>query len=516
MSRDPQGRSFGGHAVAGSLWGSALYLTNKVLAFGSAVVLGWLLDPQDYGMAGFAVSALMMVTFFPVWGFADLMFARPGHSERFAGTVQAAALAFGLLQSAILAGAGLVLARWYPDRPGLQVLCAIFATRPLLDAFGVVSVGTLLGRFRYREFAKVETASAVSSSVASILMAWLGWGAVSVVASPSAGIATRAAVSWPMIPRGTVGRPVWSWIWPITRRFVPLSTGNYVQGVAQLSETAILAASVPPSSVGLFVFAFGLSAQVVGIISNLVSSTVVPILGHLKGDAARQAEGFDRASRLLAAVVVPFLLAQACVAGAVFEAVWPGKWTDAVVVFRVLSIGQVFQFSLSMSQYMMKAQGRFALYAGVNAVQAGAVSVAAVGLVVVAHRFPAFLDAGWWWGVPPEARMPVGVAAFGVLVRLVLAPGGIWLACRPAGWPIRRALGMACLPAVIALLPMGTAWWVVGLADAAIEGRFGRLAAALSISLAGFAVSAALTVMSSPATRMDAASVLRRIASRIQ
>lgn len=502
------GPSYAGAALRGSAWTTLQVAVNKVAAAVATVALGYFLTAEDFGVAWFAVSAGQFALLLPVAALIDVLIAEPRRFGAIAAPSVRLAWSAGAVQAAVIVFVGLVLGRAYPDRPGLAVVMALVALRPVSDAAYAVTLAGMRIRLDYRPIAFVDCVSALCSSALSVLLALSGAGPVAIVLPPTVANVVRGALyrrSSGPTPEGSRRAGVSA---AIFRRFRVAALAAYVGGALLMIELVVLGACASTRSVGLFAFASGLASQLNSVVAFQASSAIQPIMGHLSGSPERQVQGALRATRMLAALLVPALLAQAAVGGPLIRTLWPGKWDEAVMVFAIVSVSQSLCVCHWPSVFVLKAQGRFR--ACLNA-QVLHLAAAAAVLPIAALAGPALLSASTeriGIAVTPDSLAPTAVALASAMIAGLFSPFMLWLACRPAGIRWRTVLDAALRP-FVAVVPLAMATHVAALRlEASVPSRWVALVALLVLAAVASAVGALLALSLDRSTRADASAAI--------
>jgi lipopolysaccharide exporter len=509
-------RSYANEAVRGSVWTTLQVGISKAGAAAATFFLGFLLQPSDFGVAWFAISAGGLATGLHVLAALDVLIASPRGFRRIAGAVQLMALTTAVAELIVVAALAIVLSRVYPERSGLLALMLIVAVRPLTDAMNVLPMARMRLGLEYPRLAALDGITTLTGSLGAIAMAYAGFGAMSIVLPPIASTALRGILYWwhtgPFIQGWSVGRR-----WRVLAgRFLTATFGSYVSGVLIILDTTILGLFVTPSSLGLFAFASGIATQVNGIISYQIAGSLHPIFAHLRNDPERQMEGLLRASRLIACILVPILLVQAAVAGPLFRVIWGTRWDDAVPIFMAVSVGQTFIVSLWPASFTLKAQGRFRGYLRLQLLQMAIAVVsssiaAACGGPVASAAMSAFGAT-----CTPEAAAPLAVAMNAAVLQACFGPLTLWLACkrtRVDAWP---ALDTITRPWIAAFPCAITAGWIARAAERTDIERLGTAAIVAGVSAVMIIVGVAGAIALRSSTRHDAIGLLRRVGSRLR
>jgi PST family polysaccharide transporter len=504
-------RSFANEAVRGSVWTTIQVGISKAGAAAATFFLGFLLQPSDFGVAWFAISAGGLATGLHVLAALDVLIASPRGFPRIAGYVQFMALVTAVAELVVVAALGVVLSRVYPDRAGLLPLMLIVAVRPLTDAFNVLPMAEMRLQLQYRRLAAIEGFTTLAGSIGAIAMAYGGFGAMSIVLPPIASTAVRGALYWwfsgAAVGRWSAGRRRRA----LTIRFLTATFGSYVSGILLILDTTVLGIFVSPSSLGLFAFASGIATQVNGIISYQIAGSLHPIFAHLRNDPERQIEGLLRACRLISCVLVPVLFVQAAVSGPIFRAVWGTRWDEAVPIFMAISFGQSFASCVWPAAFTLKAQGRFRGYLKLQLLQ----MLVAVGSCAAAAAFggPLAVAAMSVAGrpCPPDAAAPLAVAMNGVILMACFGPLTLWLACRHSVSSLRAIVDTIGRPWIAALPCAILAGWSSRLIESQEIGRPALAGVVIAIAFVATAVGVIGALALRQSTREDACGMLHRI-----
>jgi PST family polysaccharide transporter len=450
-SEVPTAGSFVGSAARGSAWAGLQVALGKIIAATATFFLGESLMPEDFGRAWYAVSLGGLLTVVHVSAGSDILLSSPRSLHRLGPRLRSIALGFAVAEGVVALCVAMFAFAFDSRREWLLPLMVIVAIRPAVDAFTIIPLARLRLGFHFLRIASIDLAVTLLGSAGSVLMAWLGYGAMSIVLPTILANGVRAAAyasSAGRIKGIGLSRPRSGWL---LRRFIVAGFGSYMTGTLVLIETLVLGLFVSASQLGLFSFAFGLATQVSGTLAFQIAGSLHPVFSHLRNDARRQVEGMMRACRIMCATLVPLLVIQSAIGGAVFRLLWPGKWDHSVPIFAVLTIGQAFIVCQWPAAYVMKAQGRFAGYLKLQLLQALATAAACAllswkggGIVLIAAQ-----KAGLT--VVPEASTPLAVALGGVLVLACFGPLSVYLAVRSAGVRVRSVLGLVMRPMLISL-----------------------------------------------------------------
>jgi O-antigen/teichoic acid export membrane protein len=404
-------------AVYGSILNTGQWVVNKLATAAAMVLIAHLLLPKEYGVAIQALAiAQFLVVLTPI-SIGDVLIAHPRRLKALVPSAQALAMRIGLSMTALVLVSIPVAVIVYSKYPAAALggLLAVLALRPVFDALTVVGVSQLRVRLSYRRIALVDGFVQLSMTALSLLMAALGGGGSSLVVPQVAGTLIRSQAyrrdgHTSSTTKSRIHRSAIRALW---RLFLPAALAQYVHNVVVLLEVLVLGVLAGELQTGLFGFAFMLAAQANSVIAYQLGVVLQPIFGRMQDDPQRQAAGFLRAQRVLAAVCIPLSVTQAVIAQPLFRLLFDETWLPAVPVFQAISVGQTFYFASSASIACLRAQRRFVTFFRWQCIQ-GILSL------------PTYAFGAWCGGA-------LGVAIASGIAWSIGSPLGVWLCLRPAG-----------------------------------------------------------------------------------
>ncbi len=512
---DVEATQFAGAAVVGSAWTTLQTLANKVASVAAMCLLARMLVPADFGLANLAVSIGAFAFVIPPYVMGDVLISAPSEFRSRSG---AALLSVGLVGTLL---ALVVLGSAWPiqqvtGKLGIAAVLCFVAARPLADALMIVPMARMRLDLMFRRIAMIDGLIILLATASGVLMAWLGFGPMAIVAPPIATIAIRGVAYW-----SSVGREIPLQVAPgslreVSREFALAGLGQYLNNVVVILEIIVLGWFANEVELGYFAFAFQLAMQANAVIAGQLGAVLQPIFGRLQVDTGRQIAAFLRSSRLLAAFAVPISVTQAAVAVPLFDAVFGTKWQPSIGAFIALSAAQGFMFAGAPAVALLKAQGRFRAYLLWQAAQLAA-SVLLFPAVLL-YGTGAIAGVAAYAGIPvPEgAALPLAIGCSSALVWSVFSPIAVWIGCRPAGLPLRSATVLFLLPLFISL-PFGIGTWI---AFPALERVLPSTAAAwvllLGVAPATCIAASAACCAAQVSTRADAGALVKRLRTRLR
>lgn len=438
------GGSLSDRTARGVAWAIAQTAGAKGVTFVTQIALGWFLVREDYGVWALAMSIATFVAVLQFAGVQEIVIQRQRRFGVWANPAFWLATVLGLA-SAVLVVAASPVAAWAAGEPRLVPIMALIALSMLMNSMGVVAAAKLQIELRMKELSVYQLAAQVIMSALQVGLAWAGWGPYALVAP------MVAVVPVYVVPLWLLARPPVRWRMQARRWRYMVGDSVRLMGTGLLNNTlhqgAVLVLKVFHTTgvVGLYYFAYNLSAQTVVLLTWTLSTVLFPALSRLQGDAERMLAAFLRAARVLSLVAVPACFLQAALTGPLVRLLWPDdKWLDAVPIAQVLCIGMAFNILSVPSTSLLKARGEFGkllrVTAGYTATFVGAITLgAALGEgLSVAVSWTAYAVV---WG-PLLALLvirPLG-GGMGDVARIFLAPAACAAAAMAPVYLVGRVL----------------------------------------------------------------------------
>lgn len=413
-----------------------------VLQITKVVLLGRLLFPEDFGIAGIGLAAGGLLAVVLGAGLPDALIRLPGGQARNSANYALGFSLFVVIPTAVLA---LPLAHWgaslYADSRLLPVLLVAFAAAAL-QAGASIPEAVLQQRMRFGERVAARVLMEAVVAVGAVCMAAGGWGYWSLILPPACGFVLLWAVCWTLVGREL--RPQWS-VWE-TQKLLSFGWRVMVARllfVASRSVTELLLGRIlAMRPFGYFVFARRVSDYPRHLAAQQYRDVAYSGFSKLREDRESFRTGYLRSAQLMALLLVPAAALGIGLADPLVPLLFGEKWLAAVPVVRVLcaevavmafsGLPAVLVRSLGFPQWQAAANGvQLALLPpvlyGIHLV-GGSVLEFAVAVVVLRAFADIFVSVRFWRriGAPASclwSTFRVGILAGGGVLALNLALG---------------------------------------------------------------------------------------------
>jgi O-antigen/teichoic acid export membrane protein len=312
----------------------------KVLSFGTTLVLARLLSPEDYGIMAMAVIVIGFVDFFNEIGISSAIVQRTPITQReLDGCFWiSVGLSISLYIITVLAAP---LAASAMGAPVLANIVPVLAIGFIFGGVGSVSMGLLRKEMNYRPLVLSNlTAIALQGAVA-VALAWAGKGVWALVAgSVVAGIVRTLGIfisaRWrPSAIHGFRDALL------VASYGLQITYSRFFYYLSENLDSIIIGRLRGDRVLGLYSMGTALSTIATSHITSIVVDVASPLFAKLQNDTARLSQYTCQITRGLSFLVFPILFGSAAVADDIVPLALGEKWIELIPAFRILCFAVV-------------------------------------------------------------------------------------------------------------------------------------------------------------------------------
>jgi O-antigen/teichoic acid export membrane protein len=350
--------SLGDRTVRGALWMTTQTIALKFISIASQLVLARLLLEEHFGVYGIALTVTSLFQSVQHFGLREIICRRQQKFHEIWKCCFWLSAVGGLATALLLIISSPLICAAY-QVPSLKPLLYWSAASLLLSNLEIVPLLRLELRLEFGWIARLVFATNLIQTLGTIWLAWSGFGALSLVLPPTITALVRVPVLWVVaglanpFPATLVGAVAIlhdsKWILLTSAACAVTNVGDY----------GILGALKGTTLLGVYLFAFRLSAQSSSLIAASVGRVALPALSSLGDDPDRQLVAGLKVMQTLAVPMMFVCGLQAVLAKPLVQALFPERWLPAVVPVQLLSLGWAIRGSLSLDWILFQAQGRF-------------------------------------------------------------------------------------------------------------------------------------------------------------
>ena len=426
--QEGQRSSFSNAAIQGTAWRYVAFFSGKLMVFVSTVVLARLLTKDDYGLVGYAVTAISFLDVISDLGVVPALIYYP-ENKRTSGT----AFWLNLLISFLFFSLAWILAplaaAYFRDARVEEVVRVLAFNFPL-KALGDIHESVLLKKLSYSRTFLPDFLKAMAKGIISIGFAASGFGAWSLIWGQLGGTLVSSLTFWVMTP----WRP--NLIFDFSKVKLLLGYGvGFVGGdilniVLLNLDYLLVGRYLGSEELGVYTLSFRLPDLLIMQFARILSWVIFPIYTRMKDEPDGLARGFAVTTRYVSLLTVPLGIGLALISQPFTYFVFTEKWVEAIPVIRTLALYAMFLSIAHNINSAYRASGRLKV-------------VTWMGVFRLALLFPAL----WWATTFASSIVAVGwaqavVACISTIVNLLLA-------ARLLGLPLKELIA-ALRPSVLA------------------------------------------------------------------
>jgi O-antigen/teichoic acid export membrane protein len=471
---------------AGFAWSLGVNVLVQLSRIAFAVALARFLTPHEYGLAGMALVFSALVLAFSDLSLGVALVQRREITEQDRSTVFWTSAAVGV--SLTLAGLALSgpLASFYGESD-VQPLFAALSVSFVITSLGATHAALLHREMKYKAINVRVAASTLLGGAAGVAFAAAGYGAWSLIVGQLVIAAVSTGLLWfslPWRPRLTFSLHSLRDLGTFGIRIFGVRVLEYARNNGDKLLVGRLLGAAP---LGVYTVAFNIHLLPISRFLVIVQDTLLPALSRLQDERERLAAAWLRATRLVAAVMIPTLLGLVVVAPDLVTVLLGERWSEAAPLLQIMAAGLIAVAVSAIGFEVLMALGR-----GTTLLRFSVTEVAAL---------MAAMALGVQWGLS-------GVALAYALVHVPTRTYLAWLTARTVGVPFSRFLGSLTDVGQAALVMLAV---VASTRFALVEAEVAAWLRLIIVVIAGVAVYTPVCLWRVPELRAELQGLRRRV-----
>lgn len=353
----------------------------RVVTLIGLTLLARLLAPREFGLLAFAMAYIVYVETIGDLGTGTALIYWPDRREDAAQVtfiMNVAAGTFWCLVTILIAP---YVADFFNAPQGTPIVRAL-SFGFLIKFLGNTHDALTRKDLRFQARALPEISMAVVKAGVSLLLAWRGFGAWSLVWGHLIGLASSTLLFWAVTP----WRPSWRFPRDLFKPMLSYGRGiifvNMLSALQNQTDLAVIGRFLGMTTLGLYQLAGKLPEATVTVIVRVASRVLLPVFSRVSASGENPKEAYLGAARYIGAVTLPVVTGLAILARPFVLLFFGDAWVAAAPIVTALAILAGIRAIGTHPGDVLKATGRLGTLARIEMVRA----VVIVVVVIIAAR----------------------------------------------------------------------------------------------------------------------------------
>lgn len=324
-------------AARGVLWTYLSFAGGKLLVFASTVVLARLLVPSQFGQVAFALLVISYLETVGDFGASSALIYEQVEKKAAANIAFLTSLGSAIGWFVIVYFTAPFIADFFNDPEVVPILRAMAWVFPI-TALGNVHDAILRKELDFGKRVIPDLASGAIKGLISILLAWYGWGAWSLVWGQVAGAAVTTFILWIVVP----WRPSLTGSLALARRMFAYGSKivsvNIVSAIVHDADYVVVGRVLGATALGLYTMAYKIPELTITMVIWVVGKVAFPVYAKLRDDPPALRAAFLSTLQYLSLLTVPVGVGLALLAGPFVGLFFGPAWIDAVPAMQALAV----------------------------------------------------------------------------------------------------------------------------------------------------------------------------------
>lgn len=344
-------------AASGMIWMAVQKYSMMIISFVSGIILARLLMPEDYGAIGMLLIFMSLAEVFIDAGFGSALIQKKNPTQTDYSTV----FYFNIVMSVILYAVLFVSAPAIANFYRMPILCKVLRVQGLIIfiyAFNIIQRNQIRKNLKFKKLSKIRITSSIISLIATIIMAYMGFGVWALVTQYFLGALIPCIFFWMTMN----WRPTWEFSWKSFKELFGFGSYMFLTHLFTTFSQRITGLLVGrwfnPATMGYYTKASAFSKYATLSIAGVMISTTYPLYASVQDDKERLINMVKRITSTLAYITVPMLSILILIAEPLIVFLYSDRWLPCVPYFQILCIGGMAGCLQSVNQQTIAAIGK--------------------------------------------------------------------------------------------------------------------------------------------------------------
>lgn len=338
-------------------WNTVDKVSSQVLYAVTGIVLANVLSKEDFGLVGAILVFQAFANLFVDSGFSNALIQKKNPTNTDYTTVFYFNLASSVFIYVVLWFCAPLIAGIFHD-PRLIDLSRVMFLTFIINATAIVQTNRLMKQMNVRMIAVSNVLGLILSGACGIWMALTGFGAWAIVWQSIILGVVKSAVLW-ITTSWTPGKSFsFDSLKSIFGVGAGVMTSSFLNTVFLNLYSFIIGAYYSLSQLGVYTQADKWSKMGVSSMSQVITSSFLPLLSGFQDDKERFHRALGKTNRFTAYIMFPCLGLLFVAAGPIFHTLFGNKWDSAILLFQILVLRGIFTVLTSLYNNYILAIGK--------------------------------------------------------------------------------------------------------------------------------------------------------------
>ncbi len=377
--------------ISGMIWSGIGRIGTVGISFISNIVLARLLMPDDFGCIGMLYVFIAISGIFVSGGLGQALIQKKEPTHIDYTTVFYWNLVMSVIFYLILFFCAPAIARFY-EIPLLKDVLRVQSIVLFIQSFAIVQSNQLQKQLRFKELSVRNIVSALAGMTVAIIMAFLGYGVWSLVASTLVTALVSVALLWKM----STWRPTMEFSFQSLKELFSFGglmlLSSLVETIYTNLQSLIIGKFYSAKDLGYFTQAKKLEEVPTNSLSAIVNEVSFPVFSALQDDKEKLLAGVRKNVKAITYLNFPLMVLLMVIAQPLIVFLYGAKWAPAAPFFQILCVSSMIYTLNTLNTNVIKSLGKSAIYFVVQLSK----RLLGIGLIVAGFQFGIY---GLLWAV---------------------------------------------------------------------------------------------------------------------
>lgn len=357
-------------------WNMIDRVSSQILYAVTGIVLARLLTPEDFGLVGAMMFFQAFATLFVDSGFSYALLQRKTPTETDYSTVLWFNLSIATIIYVVLWAAAPLIAQLFQNDTRLIPMSRVMFLVFIINASSIVQTNRLMKQMNVRMIAIANSIGLIIGGIVGITLALKDYGAWAIVWQTIVLSATKSVLLWLTSHWLPLLQFSFKSLRSIFKVGSAVMTSSFLNVLSQNIYSFFIGNQVGMSSLGYYTQADKWSKMGVASISQVLTSSFLPVLSQFQDDKERFARATAKMNLFTAYFLFPVMLFLIFAAKPIFHLLFEERWDASIPLFQLLIVRGIFVVLASLYNNYILALGKSKLIVTMEIVRDAAIILA--------------------------------------------------------------------------------------------------------------------------------------------